>query len=178
MTAESRYLSKQRSRARMKGQTASSSMAETLDDLAAAVSNLEGVWPHIGEIWHARQNKIFETGSLGRWAPLKADTIIKKRREGATTEPLIHTGSLLHEVSSTTPRAQGPHFVVFGPQKGAAIDYATHHLRGNGVPQRNPVPRFTPAERKNCIDAIRDFYRPEGGKSQGLVSRRRLGIGV
>ena len=157
MSAGSRYASKQRSRARAKAADGTAgAMNAMLDDLIEAAGDMSPAWPSVAQVWQERQQKIFATGSNGRWAPLKAATIMKKRREGATTEPLIHTGSLLHEVSSTTPRAQGPHFVVFGPQKGAVIGYAKHHLRGNGVPQRNPVPRFTPTERKRLIEKVRE----------------------
>ena len=157
MTAASRYGSKQRSRARANAASGTGAvMGAMLDDLIDAAGDLSPAWPSVAEVWQQRQQKIFATGSNGRWAPLKAATILKKRREGATTEPLIHTGSLLREVSSTTPRAQGAHFVVLGPQKGAVIDYAKHHLRGNGVPQRNPVPRFTPTERKRLLEKIRE----------------------
>lgn len=156
MTAASRYASKVRSRARMKGATVASSMEETLTEIADAVSNLEGAWPHVGEVWAERQRKVFATGSFGRWAPLRTDTILDKQRAGATTDTLVRSGILRGEVSSPTPRSSSPHFVVLGPQNAGAIFYAKFHLHGNGVPQRNPVPKFSPAERTALIRAFRE----------------------
>lgn len=179
MTAGSRYASKVRSRARAKAEGGTGArMEEMLGDIIAAVSNLDGAWTHIGEIWAARERKVFETGSFGRWAPLATSTLVDKRRTAISTETLVQTGTLLHALTQTTPRAKGAGFVVFGPPPGADIAHARFHVRGMGVPQRQPVPRFTPAERKNIIDAIRDYYRPDGAKSQGLASRRSLGIGI
>ncbi len=178
MSAGSRYASKVRSRARMKGATSQSAMEDILADVADAVSNLEGAWPHVGEIWQARQTKVFDTESFGRWAPLKAATIMKKRKAGVTTDTLVQSGMLRNEVSSPTPRSSGPAFVVLGPARGSVIEYAKFHLHGNGVPQRNPVPRLTGPERKNFIDAIRDFYRPPDGQSKSREVRLQMGLGV
>lgn len=178
MSAGSHYASKVRSRARMKGATSDSAMADILGDIADAVSNLEGVWPHIGEIWQARQTKVFDTESFGRWAPLKASTIMKKRRDSISTETLVQSGMLRGEVSSPTPRSSGPAFIVLGPARGAVIEYAKFHLHGNGVPQRNPVPRLTGPERKQFLDAIRDYYRPPDGQSKSRELRLQMGLGV
>jgi hypothetical protein len=167
MSAGSRYASKARSRARMKGQTSGSAMEAVLADVGDAVKNLENVWPILGEVWAARQQRIFETDSFGRWAPLKAATILKKRRHAITTDTLVQSGMLRGEVSNPVPRSSGPYFVVFGPQRGTVIEYAKFHLHGNGVPQRNPVPRLTGPERTEFIETIRDYYRPQDAPLQG-----------
>lgn len=178
MTAESRYNSNMRSKRRSRASTTASTMDDVLGDIIGAVSNLEGAWPQVGEIWHKRQTKIFETGSNGRWAPLRVSTILRKRHDSISPDTLVETGTLRAEVSSPAPRSSGAHFVVLGPSRGAAIDYAKFHLRGSGVPQRNPVPRLGGPERVNLIDAIRDFYRPPDGKSKAREVRLRMGIGI
>lgn len=167
MTAGSRYASKVRSRQRMKGATSQSAMEDILADVGDAVANLDNVWPVLGEVWAARQKRVFDTDSFGRWTPLKAATILDKQRSGVTTDTLVHTGMLRNEVTNPVPRASSPYFVVFGPQRGAVIEYARFHLHGNGVPQRNPVPRLTGPERTEFIETIRDYYRPQGAPLQG-----------
>ena len=167
MTAASQYASKVRSRARDKGLTSGDRMGQVLDDVADAVSNLEGAWPAVAEVWAARQQRVFATDSSGRWAPLKAVTILRKQREGSPLATLRESSLLMHEVTSTTPRSSGAHFVVLGPQRGAGIEYAKFHLRGSGVPQRNPVPRLTGPERTEFIETIRDYYRPADAPRQG-----------
>ena len=167
MSAGSRYASKIRSRQRMNGATSGSAMADILAEVGDAVSNLENVWPVLGEMWSFRQKRVFETDSFGRWKPLKAATILDKRHAGVTTDTLVRTGTLRSEVSNPVPRSSSPNFVVFGPQKGAVIEYARFHLHGNGVPQRNPVPRLTGPERTEFIETIRDYYRPQDAPLQG-----------
>jgi hypothetical protein len=157
MTYASHYASKVRSKRRGRAVDAQGTPAvltDRLDQLIDASSNLSGVWPEIARVWAERQQTIFRTSSHGRWAPLRVATIIRKQREGVSTEPLVETHTLIRAVTSETPRASSPHFVVFGPQRGEAIDYAKFHMRGMGVPQRHPVPRFTPTERKRMIEKI------------------------
>jgi len=157
MTAASRYASKQRSKARgraVDAQGQAAVLTDRLNQLVDAASDLSPVWPAIAKVWAERQSKIFATGSNGRWAPLRAATVIKKQRGGLSTEPLIETRTLVKAVTSETPRSSSPHFVVFGPQRGEAIDYVKFHMRGMGNPQRHPVPRFTPMERKRMIEKI------------------------
>lgn len=157
MTAASHYASKQRSKARgraIDAQGQAAVLTDRLDQLVDAASDLSPVWPAVAKVWAERQQMIFKTGSNGRWAPLRAATILRKHREGVSTDPLVETRTLIKAVTSETPRASSPHFVVFGPSKGEAIDYAKFHMRGMGNPQRHPVPRFTPTERKRMIEKI------------------------
>lgn len=159
MTAASRYASKQRSRARsnaLVNATVEERVSDVLDGVIDAVQDLSDAWPAVGEVFAERQRGIFATGSNGRWATLAASTILRKRRLGQPATTLVATGSLLAAVSSATPRASGPRFAVYGPPKGADLSFAKHHIRGNGVPQRNPVPRLTPIERKRMVEAIRE----------------------
>lgn len=160
MTAASHYASKMRSKARGRAVDAQGTavvLTDRLDQLIDASSDLSGVWPAVAKVWAERQSTIFRTSSHGRWAPLRAATILRKHREGVSTEPLVETRTLIRAVTSETPRASSPHFVVLGPPKGEAIDYAKFHMRGMGNPQRHPVPRFTPTERKRMVEKISDF---------------------
>jgi phage gpG-like protein len=157
MSAGSRYASKVRSRARAKAEGGLAGQLQArLEDLAALAEDSSPMWDAVGQVWAERQRQVFATASFGRWTPLKYATILDKRRMGRSSDPLVRTGVLREEVSSPRPRASSPHFVILGPQRGAAIEYARYHLHGNGVPQRNPVPRFSPAERTQLIDALRD----------------------
>jgi len=35
------------------------------------------------------------------------------------------------------------------------VAYSRYHIKGMGVPQRNPLPKFTPIERRDLIAIIR-----------------------
>ncbi len=165
MTAQSEYASKLRSKRRSRSladQGTAAVVMDRIDQLIDVSTDLSPVWPTLGRLWAERQTTIFKTGSHGRWAPLKASTVVIKRREGLSNDPLIATRTLLGEVSREEPRASGTHFVVFGPAKGQAIDYAKFHMKGQGVPQRHPVPRFTPTERKRFLEKMAEQlgFRP------------------
>lgn len=161
MGGRMRQASRDRSRARSNALAAASAdgtaaTAAVLEDIEARARDLSGAWPDIGKVWAARQRKIFETESLGRWKPLAVTTILRKRREGIVADTLVETGTLRRELSREVPRSQGARFAVFGPSQGAPIDYVKHHTRGEGVPQRNPVPRLAPAEHRTIVDLIRE----------------------
>jgi hypothetical protein len=167
MTAASRYASKQRSRARSNALVSAGiegQVGQVLDDLIDACSNMRDAWPAVGEVFADRQRKVFATGGtgVGKWAPLEGSTIIRKRLLGQPMTTLVATGSLLQAVTSSIPTAYGDRFAVYGVTKGSAvIDYAIHHSRGHGNPQRNPVPRMTPTEMRRVVEKIRDHFRPD-----------------
>lgn len=144
--------------------TGSEQVAERLEDLASAVSNLSPAWPGVGQVFAERQQRIFDTASYGRWAPLKASTILRKRQSGVggALKILDDTGLLRGAVSSPTPRSSGPAFAVFGA-RDSDVHYAKYHARGMGNPQRHPLPKFTPIERKNLVDKLREYIRREAG---------------
>lgn len=160
MTAASRYASKQRSRARSNALVNASvedRVSDVLEGVIDALADLSDAWPAVGEVFAERQRGIFATGSNGRWAPLAGSTIIRKRRLGQPMTSLVASGSLLSAVSSAAPRASGPRFAVYGaPKGGPDLSFVKHHLRGNGVPQRNPVPRLTATERRRMVEKIRE----------------------
>jgi hypothetical protein len=165
VTAASHYASKLRSKQRSRAlaeQGTGAVVMDRIDQLIDVSTDLSPVWPVLGRLWAERQRQVFATGSNGRWAPLKASTVVIKRREGLSNDPLVATRTLLGEVSREEPRSSGTHFVVFGPVKGAVIDYAKFHMKGQGVPQRHPVPRFTPTERKRFLEKMAEQlgFRP------------------
>jgi hypothetical protein len=129
----------------------------TLDHYIDTARDLTPIWDEVGRVWAVRQSEVFASRGYERWAPLKANTILRKRREGEPTAILVSTGALKNQVTRPTPRNEGPHFAVYGPQTGADIAYAKYHLHGNGVPQRNPVPKFRPHEFKKFIEVIRRY---------------------
>lgn len=153
MGGAARYASHERSRARAAGQ---SGMGGALEQLEQVAQDLSGAWPNIGEVWAERQRTIFDTDSLGRWAPLAVATILRKRREGIVPDTMVETGTLRRAMTNAIPRSEGPRFAVFGPPVGAPIDYAKFHARGQGGPQRNPAPRLSPAERARMVDLLRE----------------------
>lgn len=157
MGAKRRIAAKARYRARKQREGSFAGQLDArLEELSQAAGDLSDAWPDVAQVWHERQTQIFASDSNGRWAPLKPATILKKHREGSTLAPLRETGTLFREVTSRVPRSSSKNFVVLGPSKGAHIEYAKHHMRGNGVPQRHPVPRFTPTEMRRMVEKVRD----------------------
>ncbi len=182
MSARSHYESKKRSQQRQRAlarQGTGAQIGGIFEDLEYAVGNIRDVWPVVGEVYADRQDNIFATQSHGRWAPLRAATIIKKRSDMVRPETLIATGTMFKAVSSPTPRAQGDYFAVFGPPRGGPdISYAMHHALGRGTPQRNPVPRMTAPEIHNIVELIRDHFRPEGVPKKGRPLETHLEMKV
>lgn len=170
MTYASHYASKLRSKQRERALAKEGSAAvlqDRLSDVIGAVEDMSPAWPELGRLWSEREMEVFRTNGFRKWKPLRTDTILRKRSDstaaaGSQSEVLVHSGLLKDEVTRVEPRAQGTHFVVFGPQRGAPIDYAKYHMRGNGVPQRNPVPRFRPGERDVMVQALRKYVFGQG----------------
>ena len=172
MSAASRYRSKVRSRQRARaeagrglfglGYTWDGSADGRLGVLADIAEDYRLGWPEIGQVWAERQREIFATGSLGRWSPLAAQTIIRKRQSavGNPAEILVDTGVLRDDLTRPEPRNSGPRFAVYGPPAGASSPaYARYHVTGSGNPQRHPVPRFSPSERQRVVAMMRKFVR-------------------
>lgn len=153
-----RQASKDRSRARAKEQADAAPMAQVasvLEQIESVAQDMSAMWPDIGKVWSARQKRIFATDSFERWRPLAVSTILRKRRLGIVQDTLVETGTLRHELTREVPRSQGKRFAVFGPSQGAPIDYVKYHVRGNGVPVRNPMPRLAPSEHATIVQLIR-----------------------
>ncbi len=162
MTYASHYASKKRSQQRSRAladQGTGAIIQDRIDHLIARTGSLSEAWPEIGKVFAQRQDEVFATNSFGRWAPLRARTVILKREEGFSTDTLVRSGLLKRELTSAIPRSQGDFFVVLGPSHESDIGYVKFHLKGNGVPQRNPVPRLRPVERTNMLKKLRDYIQ-------------------
>lgn len=172
MSAASRYASKVRSRERRKvdagnglfglGYSWNDAPADRLGVLEDLARDFRLAWPEVGKIWKDRQEKIFRTGSLGRWSPLAAQTILRKRASavGDPTQILVDTGTLRDDLTRVEPRNSGPGYAVYGPPAGSVSpSYAKYHVTGQGNPQRHPVPRFTTNEKQEIVAQMRRFVR-------------------
>ena len=135
-------------------------LAELEADLAGiekAAGDFRPVWPRVGTWFANRQHVIFATNARGRWPGLAAGTLVRKSKEGLPLRPLIATGALMASVSSAAPRNAGPRFAVFG---GIGVPwYARFHVKGSGVPVRDPVPSLTAAEKAEVFDVLREHMR-------------------
>lgn len=153
-----------RKRARRQGNMDGSAISQMLGEVAAAAEAISrDAIDALGSTWAQRESTIFDTGSYGRWRPLKADTILRKRREGKPLKILVREQTLRGELTKTEPRAEGARFVVFGPHNFAAIQYVKHHIResGHGKATRNPVPQLLARERTVFMEILRDSVRPD-----------------
>ena len=172
MSAASRYASKVRSRERRKvdagnglfglGYSWNDAPADRLGVLEDLARDFRLAWPEVGKIWKDRQEKIFRTGSLGRWSPLAAQTILRKRQSaiGDPTQILVASGTLRDDLTRAEPRNSGPGYAVYGPPAGSVSpSYARYHVTGQGNPQRHPVPRFTTGEKQAIVAKMRRFVR-------------------
>jgi phage gpG-like protein len=132
-------------------------IGKQLDELVEVTEDLRPIWPEVGEAFAERQNEIFRTGSRGRWAPLAASTLMKKASTSLSASTiLVHSGLLRDAATNATPinaREQSAEFGV--PAANPSRAYAQYHIKGSGVPQRNPLPKFTPVERSTLIKIIR-----------------------
>lgn len=132
----------------------------TIAEMLHTAEDWRDVWPEVGEWYATRQRRVFETRSFGRWAPLRAATLVRKRAEGST-QTLVETGSLLRMVSSDKPRTSAPRYAVFGEPTGGGetAKYGRFHARGTGsMPQRNPIPNLTSAERIGVMRVVREAF--------------------
>jgi hypothetical protein len=136
-------------------------IGKQLDELSGAAEDLRPVWPEVGEVFAERQEKVFSTGSFGRWSPLKAETMIKKAKTSISASTiLVDSGMLRKAATDPTVINSSPASAEFGVRPGDLSRlYAVYHVRGQGVPQRQPVPKMTPTERRRLIEKIQDHIR-------------------
>lgn len=130
-----------------------------LAEVEANVSDFSPAWAEIGGLIATREQGVFaETrgGAGRRWPMLRADTVIRKRREGFSTAPMVRTGSLLRELTNATPRKSSPSFAIWGPQDADVAQVGVRHKRGQGnAPQRDPAPPIRPKEADTYIAVMR-----------------------
>lgn len=127
--------------------------------MLAQAADFSDAWAEIGTMVADRERQVFaETrgGAGRRWRPLKADTILRKRRQGFQTAPMIRTGSLLAELTNAKPVAEGRGFAVWGPRNSEIAHVGVRHKRGQGnAPQRDPAPPMRPREAASFLDIMR-----------------------
>jgi hypothetical protein len=132
-------------------------ISKQLDELTKITEDLRPIWPEVGQVFSERQRTIFATGSRGRWAPLAASTLMKKASTSLSPSTiLVHSGLLRDAATNPNPinaREQSAEFGV--PAGDPSRAYTDYHVKGNGVPQRNPLPKLTPIERRDLIAIIR-----------------------
>lgn len=149
---------------------------DMLDRVIDRSADWSSSWESVGrEFWAARERRIFETGNFGRWAPLKFRTLKAKKREGASDLTLVRTGTIFRQITTPTPKASSGRFAVYGPI--APAPYAKFHVKGRGVPQRNPVPKLSVAERVSIIRILRrQFFADiaKGGSGSSAPGRNPM----
>jgi phage gpG-like protein len=132
-------------------------ISKQLDELVQITEDLRPIWPEVGQAFAERQRTIFATGSRGRWAPLAASTLMKKAKTSISPSTILVDSGLLRDAATNAnpinAREQSAEFGV--PAADPSRAYSQYHIKGNGVPQRNPLPKFTPIERRDLINIIR-----------------------
>ncbi len=116
--------------------------------------DLSPVWPLLGKLWAARQETVFASNGLGRWAP------ISRRAMLDGSEPLVSSGIMRDGLTRAAPRGSGKRFAAYGPPHGArdVMNPAVLHTVGTKhMPKRPPVPGLRAAERRAWVEAIRTF---------------------
>ena len=122
-----------------------------LDKVADAADDLRPVWPEIGRLWADRQDTVFASNGLGRWAPFAAATLRTHQ------SPLVDTGVMREGLTMSKP--------IWDAKKGAAYgaprydrrvyNIAVFHAYGTSrMPKRPPVPPLHGAERKAWVALV------------------------
>jgi phage gpG-like protein len=146
------------------GLVGSDKIDRKLEQVAAAADDLGDMWPEVGEVFAERQRAIFTKGGRPRWKPLDPDYILQRRRDGLGGRTLIRTGLLRDAVTQAKPAKTGPKFAVFGPAGRTAPHWVLHKHGTKRMPKRDPLPKFSKAERKRVRDLIAEHVvKPWGG---------------
>ncbi len=128
--------------------------------LDRATTDSSEFWPTLGSWWAKRERSVFQSHGFGRWAPLRASTILERRSIGLNSDsPLIRTGTLLDTVSTSRPVKTGPKFAVFGSHGGSGEAAGLHVRAGEHGPARNPVPALRAAEKKEVLTMLSEWLR-------------------
>lgn len=148
-----------RARYRARQRAGVAAVAEQMSTMLAQAADFSGAWAEIGFMIADRERKVFaetRSGAGRRWRPLKAETILRKRRMGLSTAPMVRTGSLLAELTNAKPVAEGRGFAVWGPRNSEIAHVGVRHKRGQGnAPQRDPAPPIRPREAESFLNIMR-----------------------
>lgn len=129
----------------------------SLDRVAAAADDISPVWPALGQLFAQRQDTVFASDGLGRWAPMTTATMRDHQ------SPLVDTGVMADGVAMAHPIWSVRRAASFGAEKRdrrvmnvAVLNSAGHRDRGGGwVPPRVVVPPLRAAERRAWVGVVR-----------------------
>lgn len=113
------------------------------------------LWPKVGEAFAEHQRNIFSSGH--DWAPLSRETL---RVKGGNSQILVRSGVLMQAATSPTPVEANRLFAKFGLTH-AQVPYAHWHVRGAGVPQRDPVPELPASVRTMMLEVVAERIAEE-----------------
>lgn len=132
-----------------------------LDALDDAAEDLSDVWGPMAQLAAQRENTVFASNGLGRWAPMAAATIREHQ------SPLVDTGIMREGLTGRAPIWSKPHGAAFGVSKTdpramnrAVLASSGFTNRGGGqVPKRVVVPPLRAAERRAWIGLVAKHLR-------------------
>lgn len=131
-------------------------VAKRLDTIEHAADDLRPVWPQIGRLWADREQTVFASGGLGRWAPMAAVTLRTHQ------SPLVDTGVMRQGLTASQPIWDAKKGAAYGAERSDRRVYniAVFHTYGTRrMPKRLPVPPLRAAERRAWVDVVADHMR-------------------
>ncbi|MEZ5119664.1 MAG: hypothetical protein R2686_07150 [Candidatus Nanopelagicales bacterium] len=123
-----------------------------LDKVSRAADNLRPVWPEVGRLWADRENTVFASNGLGRWAP---EAIVTMR---TNQSPLVDTGVMRDGLTRAAAIWEKDHGAAWGASRHdrRVFNIAVFHTYGTSrMPKRIPVPPLRAAERRAWVGLIR-----------------------
>lgn len=126
---------------------------------ADRVKDARPLWRNLSDLMEKRLKRQFITQgkyASGGWAPLKPETVKRKRRAGASSKILQFSGELMR---SLTERS-GSAVRVFKKKEmrfGSKLKYGGFHQKGTeDMPMRKPA-EFTEATKKEMVKRFQRF---------------------
>lgn len=134
-----------------------------LKEMEHRTADLTGVWDRVGQHYADRQRRLFTSGVRRQWAPLKPQTVLRKRREGfAGRGVLVRTGALMAAATNPKPLTVSKRYAVFGI-RGYDGRVAKWHRKGtSSMPARNPVPALDKIARERITREIVAYIEEAG----------------
>lgn len=127
-----------------------------LDTVSDAADDLHPVWPQIGRLWASRQDTVFASNGLGRWAP---EAVVTMR---SNQSPLVDTGVMREGLSAASTIWDTDRAAAWGAEKSdrRVFNIAVFHTYGTSrMPKRLPVPPLRAAERKAWVGLLGKHLR-------------------
>lgn len=132
-------------------------ISRKLDRTMVLAANYSGIWPAIGQLYAAREKKLFAGGGRPKWKPLAPDYIMNRRRDGLGGKILIRTGRLRDAATDPDPAKSNTRMAVFGPAGRTAPHWVLHKHGTSRMPKRDPLPALTKGERKQVREILADY---------------------